>query len=127
VASSGVATCVVLGVVLVRSGGVRRHRRQLHLLLAQAVAFVLQLGAGLQLIADTHQTSAVRSLAVLTVVFFLVGVARAWQLIGARETGLFRIVGTALRERSEGPTPGSDASLASEPPDPRLPDPDVPT
>ena len=38
--------------------------------------------------------------AVLTVVVFPVGIARAWQLIGARETGLFHVVGTVIRDRA---------------------------
>jgi len=100
VAGAGLGSCAALGVMLARSGPIRGLHRPLRRLAAQAVAFVLQLVAGVQLLADTHQASAVRSLAVLTVVFFLVGIARAWQLIGARETGLFHVVGSALRERN---------------------------
>ncbi len=66
--------CLALGVMLVRSGPIPTTAiRQLRRLLAQALVFVLQLVAGIQLAADTHQVSDVRSLAVLTVVFFLVG------------------------------------------------------
>ncbi len=106
VAGAGLASCAGLGIVLVRSGQIRHLHRQLRLLVAQAVAFGVQMVAGVELLGDTHQTSAVRSLAVLTVVFFLVGIARAWQLIGARETGLFHVVGSALRERNGPSTSG---------------------
>jgi len=49
------------------------------------------------------------------VVFFVVGIARAWQLIGARDTGLLRTVGEAIRERSA-PTKGSAPDPPVEPP-----------
>jgi hypothetical protein len=100
VACAGLATCLGLGIVLARARTAENRLRQLYLLAGQALVFVFQLIAGIQLAGDPHQVGHVRSLAVLTVVFFLVGIARAWQLIGARETGLFHVVGTALRERS---------------------------
>jgi hypothetical protein len=39
---------------------------------------------------------------VLTIVLFIVGIARAWQLIGARDSGLVTEIGETLRARSRG-------------------------
>ena len=36
------------------------------------------------------------------IVLFLIGIARAWQLIGARDTGLIIDVGRSLRSRADG-------------------------
>ena len=44
----------------------------------------------------------------MTVVLFLVGIARSWQLIGARDTGLISEVVHAVRDRGVGTTEGDD-------------------
>jgi hypothetical protein len=115
VACSGFASCLALGIVLWRGNGVVNRGRQLRLLGAQSLVFGYQFVVGLQLRGDPHDQSAVKTLAILTVVFFVVGIARAWQLIGARDTGLLRTVGEALRERSA-PTKGSAPDPPAEPP-----------
>ncbi len=117
-ATGGFASCVALGIVLVRADGVDHRGRQLRLLGAQSVVFVYQFVTALQLSNDPHDQSAVRTLAVLTVVFFLVGIARAWQLIGARDTGLVRTVRAAIHEHSVPPV-----SAEPEPPAPHNPTP----
>jgi len=110
VAAAGLATCLGLGIVLARSPGERHRLRQARMLVTQSAVFVLQLLVGLRLDSRPHDVSNIRSLAVLTVVFFVVGIGRAWQLIGARETGLLHMVGTVLRGGTAtvtvGPAPG---------------------
>jgi hypothetical protein len=99
VAAAGFTSCVALGIVLIRAESLDHHG-QLRLLTIQAAAFVYQLVVAIQLLNDSGDQSLVRTLAVLTAVFFLVGIARAWQLIGARDTGLLRAVAEVLHERN---------------------------
>jgi hypothetical protein len=108
VAATGFASCVALGIVLMRAEGITRRRPQVRLLAIQSLAFIYQFAVGLQLSGQPGQQSNIRTLAILTVVFFLVGIARAWELIGARDTGLFHAVRDAIHERSasaQGPPP----------------------
>jgi hypothetical protein len=61
--------------------------------------FVGEIVAGVHLL-DDDQASAVSSIAILTVVCFLVGIARAWELIGASTIGLRGEVAAAIRDRA---------------------------
>lgn len=75
-------------------------------LLGLATTFVIQLISGLKIVANSSDAGAVHTIAVLVVVCFLIGIARAWELIGGPEIGLIHEV-TALvrsppRERSGG-------------------------
>ena len=103
------STCVALAIFLLREGrpGPER-RRQFRRLGIQALVFCYQVVAGVQLTRDTHASGDVTTLAVLTIVLFIVGIARAWQLIGARDSGLVTEIGETLRARSRnrgtGPT-----------------------
>jgi hypothetical protein len=102
-AAGGFASCVALGIILVRAKGIASRAQQIRLLAAQSVVFIYQFIVATQLIGHPGQVSAVRTLAILTVVFFLVGIARAWELIGARDTGLVHAVRKAIREHSAAP------------------------
>jgi hypothetical protein len=68
---------------LVRLHGVRwRDAREGLFLLGLAATFVIQLIAAVDVILHPHDASQVRTIAVLVVVCFLIGIARAWELIG---------------------------------------------
>ena len=92
------STCMALAIFLTREGtpGPGR-RRQIRLLVVQGLVFLYQAAVGAQLawVAGAHGD--VTTLAVLAIVLFLVGIARAWQLIGARDRGLFAEMLTTLR------------------------------
>jgi hypothetical protein len=62
------------------------------LLLALVVLYGLQLANGIQLEASPRDLSAVDNQGVLAIVFFLFAIARAWQLVGARDTSLLSTV-----------------------------------
>lgn len=64
-----------------------------------AVAFVVQMIVALVVIVHPHDSSAVRTIAVLVVICFLIGIARSWELIGGPSIGLRREVGALMRSQ----------------------------
>ncbi len=74
-------------------------------LLGLAVVFVVQLYYAVRLISRSHDASAAQDIAVLVVVCFLIGIARAWELIGGPSIGL----GSEVREIVGDRTHHSDA------------------
>jgi hypothetical protein len=73
-----------------------------------AITFVLQMVVALVVIVHPHDASAVRTIAVLVIVCFLIGIARSWELIGAPSIGLRREVGALLHNQDR------DADIVSE-------------
>lgn len=108
-------SCVALGIVLLRAPTVPRRTRKVRLLAGQAVAYALQVWVGIELARHPHEQGPLKTLAVLTVVFFLVGIARAWELIGARDGSLMQMVGEVVRARGQLPV-GPLAPGATPPP-----------
>jgi hypothetical protein len=80
-------------------------------LIGLAVTFVFQLITGLDLTAHPGDSGAVNEIAVLVVVCFLVGIARAWELIGGPSIGITNEV-TALVRRKD----ATDAGQEDQPP-----------
>jgi hypothetical protein len=96
----------IIGLLFVAASflSVRRMRglgwsevREALFLFGLAATFVLQLIAGLDVGAHPHDSSAVRTIAVLVVVCFLIGIARSWELIGGPSIGLGREVRALVR------------------------------
>jgi hypothetical protein len=69
-------------------------------LIGLAVALVFQLYYAARLIARSHNHSAADGIAVLVIVCFLIGIARAWELIGGPSIGLGHEVREIVRDRA---------------------------
>jgi hypothetical protein len=67
-------------------------------LILLVVTFVIQLLEGAQLVTQPANSGDVNTIAILVVVCFLIGIARAWELIGGPSIGIRREV-TALARR----------------------------
>ena len=80
-------------------------------LVGLAVTFVLQLITGLDLTAHPGDSGAVNEIAVLVVVCFLVGIARAWELIGGPSIGITNEVTALVRGKD-----ATDAPQDGQPP-----------
>jgi hypothetical protein len=82
------------------------------LLIGLAVTFVFQLIEGVDVITQPGDSGAVNTIAALVIVCFLIGIARAWELIGGPSIGITREV-TALMRRHQH---SSDDPVEEEPP-----------
>jgi hypothetical protein len=67
----------------------RLIRKQMGLIVLLLATFGFELGTGVALIGNPHSTSALEILENVVAASLLIGVARAWELVGARDTGLF--------------------------------------
>ncbi len=94
------ASCCALAILLLRetAGGPLR-RRQLWRLAVQALVFAYAAVVGFQLARRPHDLGLERTVCVLIVVLFLIAIARAWQLIGARDATLVGEVARTVGSR----------------------------
>jgi hypothetical protein len=98
VAIGGLVFVIAALLSLIREHQVRRGTvRDALFLIALIVAFVIQLIQAAVVIAQPGNAGSVNTIAILVIVFFLMGIARAWELIGAPSIGIAREV-TALIE-----------------------------
>jgi hypothetical protein len=82
------------------------------LLIGLAVTFVIQLIEGVDVITQPGDSGAVNAIAVLVIVCFLIGIARAWELIGGPSIGITREVTALIRSHQR----GADDSVDEESP-----------
>ena len=71
--------------------------RHAWLLIVLAVTFVMQLIEGIDVITQPGDSGAVNTIAVLVIICFLIGIARAWELIGGPSIGITREVTALVR------------------------------
>ncbi len=93
---------------LIRVRGLRRSdARDMLFVLGLGTVFVLQLIAALNLHAHSHEAGPAKTIAILVIVCFLVGIARAWELIGGPDIGLRREVVALVRSDDSDEKPPS--------------------
>ena len=78
-----------------------------------AVVFVIQLAEGLGVIADPDNSGDVNTIAVLVVCCFLIGIIRAWELIGGPSIGIRHEVTALVRSHNRDQEPADQ-----QPPEP---------
>ena len=111
VSAAGLAFVVAALLSLVRLG---RRRGQLRwstvrdalFLLSLAVTFVIQLVESVLIVTSSSNPGAVDTIAILVIVCFLIGISRAWELVGGPSFGIAHEV-TAL-VRSHGTEPADE-------------------
>jgi hypothetical protein len=109
-ASAGLASTVTLAILLYREHKERVRLRQVILLIAPLVLYGLQLANGIALGGSAPDVGHLSSEGGLSIVFFVYAIARAWQLVGARDTSLLPTV--AALAASHLPHPGAGAGAA---------------
>lgn len=105
----GFVAAAMISLIRLREAGWTSVRDGLFLL-GLAATFVVQLIEGAQVIARPADAGAVNTIAILVVICFLVGIARAWELIGGPSIGLTREVSAMVRGRDDGTDPRRRAS-----------------
>jgi hypothetical protein len=68
-------------------------------LIGLVVTFGVQLFSGLRAINHPHDAGPIRTIAILVIVCFLIGISRSWELIGGPSMGLLREIGATVRFR----------------------------
>jgi len=78
-------------------------------LVGQIVTFVALLTSGIQVIVNPGNSGAVETIAVLVAISFLIGIDRAWELVGGPSIGIGQELVALLRDRKRGAgDPGKD-------------------
>jgi hypothetical protein len=94
-----IASMLSLGRVRRRGSGWTGARDALFLI-SLGATFVVQLIGGLSLGAHPNSIGDARQIAITVIVCFLIGIARAWVLIGGPSIGLVSELGALARDRS---------------------------
>ena len=115
----------IVGLLFVAASIVSRvRRREVHwgtvrdgvFLAGLGSIFVIQLVSGEALIVNPDDSGAVNTIAILVVACFLVGIGRAWELIGGPSIGLTREVTALLLHRDHESGKPANAPADGEPP-----------
>jgi hypothetical protein len=97
-AGAGISSTIGMTVVSLRDRPGRHHLWGLAVIPVLGVLYILQLYSGINLLQRPGNPSPVHFEALL-VIIFIIAIARAWQMIGARRTGMLAVVSDLLRER----------------------------
>lgn len=93
----------------------RRHRRsQLSLIVLLLLGFGFELAAGIELIGSPHRTGALDTIGYVLVASLLIGIARAWELVGDWNTGIVTSIALLIGHKSMMPG-ASDQTPSGEP------------
>lgn len=78
-------------------GSWRSHWRSLGLVVALLAVALLEGYAGIKQLGDSHGTNGLSTLQYVVIAELAIGIARAWQLVGLRDTGLVASLRTLAR------------------------------
>ena len=95
-AGAGISSTIGMAVLSLRDWPGRRHLGGLVIIPVLGVFYICQLVNGINLSLNPSETSAVHLQALLVIVFFLIAIARAWQMIGARNTRVTAMISDLL-------------------------------
>jgi hypothetical protein len=98
VAATGLATTVALCLLLLREHQEKIRRTDVSMLAILLALYALQLAGALQLDGSPRDVSAVTRQGALLIAFFLFGIARSWQLLGARDITLTSTVAAVIHK-----------------------------
>ena len=100
------------------------RRRQTSLIMILLLIFGTELVTGIVLLASPDSTNPVEIISYALVASVLVGIARAWELVGDRDTGIFASIAVlAQRQHAPGPLPTAGAPAEHDPHYPEAPGP----
>lgn len=114
-AAAGLSTSAGLIIILYREHEKRIGPGQIVLLAILIVLYALELAYGIQLDASPRDLNQVSNLGTLAIFFYLFAVARAWQLVGARDTGLLARVAEMTQRHPEHVPPPAPADPPGSP------------
>ncbi len=112
-AAAGVSTTAGLVIVLWREHRERIRPGAVIMLVALLLLYGLQLANGVELRGSPHSLNLIGNQGGLIIGFFVFAIARAWELVGARDTGLLSTVAGITRRPADEPdtaAPGSPGS-----------------
>jgi hypothetical protein len=107
VGGAGLITTVGLIIVLYREHRQKIRRNDVRMLAILLVLYGLQTANAVQLGSHPREMSGISRQGALLIAFFLFGIARSWQLVGARNLSLSSTVTTVIR-RPGGESPSLD-------------------
>jgi hypothetical protein len=108
-ASSGIVFVAAALLALIRRHQLRRGTLpDLVFLLGLLVTFVVQLINGAEVLAQPANYGAVYTISSMVVICFLIGIARAWELIGGPSIGITHEVTALVRSHHAGIRDGAD-------------------
>jgi hypothetical protein len=109
----GFVVAALLSLARKRRGQGRRGAwRDFVFLLGLIIVFAVQLIQAIKVIAHPDNAGAVNAIAVLVVVCFLIGVARAWELIGGPSIGITGELVALVKDHRDDPEAGAGAEAA---------------
>jgi hypothetical protein len=89
-------------------------RRQASLVVLLLCAFGFDLGAGLRLLTAPHSPGGAETLCYVVIALLLIGIARAWELVGDRDTGVLASITVLAGREQRGEEPDSAAKPGTE-------------